>query len=405
MCYNREAEKEKAGKRMAARKSAARIEKIFDAYHASLYTHAQAANRSLVNKGRNLLSLDAFVDLVLRTAVQCHLKPNGDAEPSYEEREAFSTAFFLAIQSQIANIQELRSSVPDRFLITNSKLANTLKEMNSDEPEILTVGKKGTLPVEVKSILSFTDKNIVTNTPISEYDKIVHDSVCSLLEAGNAVFTPDMVYRTMNGMTESESVSPVSSTKISESLEKMRHTEISIEYTDQLRLKHPEENITQAFVSGPMLMMQKVTVTAGGNTTTAYKLADVPAVYRYSKDIGQVISVPLALLNTKDVLRSSESVIILRSYLIKRIELMKNKNNRIESDTILFDSLYAALHLTEDTANIRKLKLNARNQCLKVLDYFIEQKYITSYRVKKTGNKLVGVVLDYHSPKELPPTE
>lgn len=381
---------------MATGRSLAHIEKIFDPFHAALYTYAQTTQKTIVNRGRRSLSLDAFIDLVLHTAAQCRMDTSKE-EPSQEEKEAFAAAFCQVLVSQMDNIQELRASIPERFLITNSKVANTLKHMDNGKESILTVGKRGSLPVEVKSILSFTDKNIVTHTPLSEYDKIVHDSVCSLLEAGNVVFTPDMVYRTMNGMTESESVSPVSSAKIAQSLDKMRTAEISIEYTEQLQQRHPEEKISSAVISGPMLMMQKVTVTAGGNTTTAYRLADVPAIYRYSKEIGQVISVPLALLNTKDVLRSSESVIIIRAYLIKRIELIKNPHNHIESDTILFDSIYDALYLTKDMPSIRKLKLNARTQCLKVLDYFMEQKYIDSYKVKKTGNKLIGVVIGVHS--------
>ena len=198
-----------------------------------------------------------------------------------------------------------------------------------------------------------------------------------------------MVYRAMNGMIESEFVSPKSIKMIVDSLEKLRITDISIDYTEQVRMTNPADSFDAARVSGSMLMMQKVTVSTGGVTKWAYRLAASPIVYEYSKLIKQIIPIRLDLLNTKETTRSTDTVIIIRQYILQRVELMKNKKNNMNSRLISYDSIYELLNTPDD----RKLRATIRSQTERLLDNYIGKEYIAGYEIVRRGRAITGVLI------------
>ena len=52
-------------------------------------------------------------------------------------------------------------------------------------------------------------------------------------------------------------------------------------------------------------------------------LHDKPIMYKYAQVSGQVINVPIQLLNTKNSLRNSKDLALLRGHLIRRIEYIR----------------------------------------------------------------------------------
>ncbi len=367
-----------------------KLEGLFDdEFHKSLIRACYQYESRSVAAAYKKLSLEQFVEL-METAIGQSGYTEKDTLGETEFR-TFAKIYDKILRNAIKDVQELRSIIPKDVFITNSKVANELRNMPPNEEIRLTVGKKGSQLVEIKTTIAFNDKNIqlANNASITAYDKIVHDAVCSLYAAGNETFTPEMVYRAMNGMVESEFVSSKSIKMIVDSLEKMRITDIAIDYTDQLRMTNPDNAFDLARVSGAMLLMQKVTVSTGGVTKWAYRLVSSPIVYEYSKLIKQIIPIPLQLLNTKETTRSTDTVIIIRQYILQRVELMKNKKNSMNSHVISYDSIYELLDAPDD----RKLRATIRSQTERLLDNYVNIHYIESYEVVRRGRAISGVLI------------
>ncbi len=365
-----------------------KLEGLFeDEFHKQLIRACYKYESLSVAAAYKKLSLEQFVEL-METAIS----QSGYTEktPLHEEElRQFAKIYDKILRNAIKDVQELRSIIPKDVFITNSRVANELRHLSPNEEHTLTVGRRGSQLVEIKTTINFNDKNIQFqgNATISAYDKIVHDAVCSLYSAGNEVFTPEMVYRAMNGMVESEFVSPKSIKMIVESLEKLRVTDIAIDYTEQLRMTNSAEAFDLARVSGAMLMMQKVTVSAGGVTKWAYRLVANPILYEYSKLLKQIIPIPLQLLNTKETTRSTDTVIIIRQYILQRVELMKNKKNSMHSRIISYESIYELLNTPED----RKLRATIRSQTERLLDNYVNIRYIDRYEIVRRGRAITGV--------------
>lgn len=378
-----------------------KLEGLFeDEFHKALIRACYKYEARSIAAAYKKLSLEQFVELMETAIVQSGYSADTDLDE--DALRDFAQIYDKILRNAIKDVQELRSIIPKDVFITNSRVANELRHMSPNEEHTFTVGRRGNQLVEIKTTINFIDnKNIqlANNASVTAYDKIVHDAVCSLYAAGNETFTPEMVYRAMNGMIQSEFVSPKSIKMIVDSLEKMRVTDIAIDYTEQLKMTNPAEVVDLARVSGAMLMMQKVTVSTGGVTKWAYRLVASPIVYEYSKMIKQIIPIPLTLLNTKETTRSTDTVIIIRQYILQRVELMKNKKNNMNSRVISYDSIYELLDAPDD----RKLRATIRSQTERLLDNYVRIEYITGYEIVKHGRAITGIQI--HLADDLPADE
>ncbi len=367
-----------------------KLEGLFeDEFHKQLIRACYKYQPKSVAAALKKLSLEQFVELMETAIAQSGCSTSGDV--SDDDLKSFASIYDQILRNAIKDVQELRSIIPKDIFITNSRVANELRHLSPNEEHKLTVGRRGSQLVEITTTINFNDKNIQFsgNSSITAYDKIVHDAVCSLYSAGNDTFTPEMVYRAMNGMIESEFVSSNSVKMIVDSLEKLRLTDISIDYTGQVRMINPDNAFDTARVSGSMLMMRKVTVSTGGVTKWAYQLVSSPIVYEYSKLVKQIIPIRLELLNTKETTRSTDTVIIIRQYILQRVELMKNKKNNMNSRLIAYDSIYELLNTPDD----RKLRATIRSQTERLLDNYVGKEYIAGYEVVRRGRAITGVLI------------
>jgi hypothetical protein len=247
---------------------------------------------------------------------------------------------------------------------------------------------KGRLVAETKITINILDdKNVRLSERITEYDKMAHDAICTLWASGNKTMTADMIYRAMNGFVETEKVSPRAIRSIEAAIRKMERTNIDIDRTEQFRAAgFIATKDSQAVVSEKMINMRVIRVRTGGVTKTAYRILNIPIVYSYSLLEDQVLSVPRELLNTKDVLRSSESIMMIRYNLLRWIETMKR--NPEDSDFIIrYESLYELLGNPPE----RQARAAIRSNTVKLLDNYVKMNYISGYSQFKHGAVIVGV--------------
>ncbi len=297
------------------------------------------------------------------------------------------------LKEEIQGIELLDGIVPESYIIPNNKLVNTMAkgEVLCNENFNLRINNENKKEILTKVSLNYDDENIQIydkNKRFTPYDRTVHNAVCSLFEAGNTNFTPDQVYRAMNGLDDQQYVSPQAVGAITRSLDKQRRIYAKVDYTNEA--KAYRKDVNSCIVEDYILSAKKITLEAGGQRVTGYKLNSKPILYQYAQVSGQVLTVPSKLLNTKDVIKSTPEVIIIREYLIRRIEVMKK--NKDQSNRILLDSVYEEIDQPEPTKEKAK---KVRDTIEKLLSKFILEKYIKGFEFYKEGRTFKGVKIFY----------
>lgn len=291
----------------------------------------------------------------------------------------------------------LQSIKPTLAIINNSlvdnKLAEIEKASRSGHSAAVRVDKGGKGKVKVIAFLSYDDKNIqITGRQLTPLDKTVHNAICSLYEAGNFIFTPEMVYRAMNGLTDSERIVEERGTlePIIDSIEAGRFRRFSVNAEEQIKKYYPA--VKKFTYESYFLPLDKVTVTLNnGETREAYRFLSAPPLYEYSKNIKQVISVDIKLLDSGKTLKNSPTIAVIREYLIKRISNMKSeKAAGANSHNIKYSTIFESTGIDESKLSYTQ-RNRKREQIRKILDYFVSEQFIAGYAEYKKGRTYEGI--------------
>lgn len=288
-------------------------------------------------------------------------------------------------------IEQLDAILPKKYIMPNNKLANEMPKGSIDYGDQVELKVNGRKPVFTQVSINYDDDNIQIyekDKRFTAYDRSVHNAICSLFEAGNTNFTPDQVYRCMNGLEDKQYVSPQSVGAITKSLDKARRIIVKIDYTEEA--KAYKKDTEYCLIEDHILPAKKIKVRAGGKEVSGYKLHGKPILYEYAQVTKQVITIPSNLLNTKDVINTTPEVIVIREYLIRRIEVIKH--DKRQSNRILLQKIYNEIGQSEP--NKDKMKA-IRNIINKLLGKFQRVKYIKCYKFYKEGRSFKGIEIFY----------
>lgn len=283
----------------------------------------------------------------------------------------------------------LKSVVPDRYLIPNSIVSNSLTKGILNRGVVkLDASRNHNGKYKVYAAITLDPNKYAVDGKFTPFDRRVFNGVCSLYAAGNAVFTADMVARAMNGLSESEKISSGQVSAVTKSLNKLRDIDIKIDATEEFKKRHiiDKDADTKITYEAKCLEARKVTVKTGGKEKTAYQPLSKPVLYEYSERINQIISIKPGLLEVKDEtgerIRNTDSFTTIREFLLMRIEHMKSDKRRGETPntTIKIDTFYT--DTGTDTSN-RTTMNRARKEAAQCLDYWKKQKYIAGYTFTK----------------------
>lgn len=328
--------------------------------------------------------------------------------------------FIIAENPQDAQstIEHLKSVLPEKFVMPNNKLANMAKGLVDAGAFNLIVSRKGAKKrIETACLLTYEgDENVKLSgkQSFTEYDRNVYNAVSSLYIYGDQshIVTPAMVYRAMTGMTETENPSPAQIDAVTRSLDKMRFIRARINCTDELRARRITLNskqINSGEIDTYLLAADLITVSAGGQVVKGYRILKEPILHEYSEAVNQVLTLPSSLLDIKELdsegtittrsLPNTESRILIRGYLLRRIEGMKGKNG-LKNDTIsLYDylrddtthqGLYSIAGRAEPT---RTEAQRIRDDAEKMLAYWKAVGYIKGYTMQTEKKKITGFKL------------
>jgi len=103
----------------------------------------------------------------------------------------------------------------------------------------------------------------------------------------------------------------------------------------------------------------------------------------------------IATLQTKDAVRSTDEVIVIRGYLLRQIEWIKSETTN-RSENITYKGVYDELDITKDSYEetpYKKKTAKIRGHIKAILDEWQEQGYIQNYKEYQEGKTLKGVII------------
>lgn len=248
------------------------------------------------------------------------------------------------------------------------------------------VGRRGKQEVHTMVSLALPEQyELEGKTALDAYDKAVLNGVNSLLENGTVNFTVPMLYHAMTGKAN-PTVDEKLLTELRRRIDVMRRTLITIDLQQELSARYVELNITEPTVQGYLLPLTVLSARVNGKPVQVYHLLDTPPMLAYARMKRQLATVPLSLLNAP--LNNNATTIPLKNYLFARCEAMRNQNNSIKSNKILFASIYEELGESE-AGKVRKKRI--RDYTEVILKHMADRKYIKGYTLTRSGRTIDGV--------------
>lgn len=260
---------------------------------------------------------------------------------------------------------------PREYVKTADRISNNIVEgFEKGEAEFRTRKKtpNGMEPIVTRVSFAYQNLDMLEGQGFTSLDKEVLDAVVSLYAAGNKVFSPAMVYRTMAGKSDSTFVPQEKIKEVSDSIYKCMSSILTIDASEEASLYGMEARYSQN-----LLYAKSVTLKTKGWEVSAFLLLDEPVLYKYAKLKRQLFAVPLRVLDTPP--NKTNDVIVLQGYLVRVVENLRRPGS-VSEGTVLYSTLYDLL----DCAGATKQKLlRVRNNVKAILDYWRTIGYIDGY--------------------------
>jgi hypothetical protein len=289
----------------------------------------------------------------------------------------------------LPNMPNFSSIRPLMYTMQIDAITNKLASLNEETKIQIGPRKKGAITTLVT--LDMPEHMRVEGGQLTTYDKAVLNGVSSLLETGNMSFTLPMLYGAMTGLPNPTVDGPLYE-ELTRRLEKMRRMTISIDLTEENEVRTylaKDGNLITVqltVLDGYLLPLNKLTGLVNGKKAEMYNIIQHPPLYSYAKAKHQLTGVKASLLAAP--LNNNITTIPLKTYLIGRIEGMKNRKNNLSSQTILYEAIYAELG---EEANGKTRRHRIRKYTAIILDHLVSQGYIKSYTQQKKSNVFMNI--------------
>lgn len=332
-------------------------------------------------------------------------------ERAKERKAAFEKAQEITKLTKPLEEIVLHSIIPSTSLMPNNALINNMQQkpaINAGEYDV-TVSNSTKNRNEIVAVVQIdydeSETGIKLITPnMTEYERQVTNAICSLWRYGHEshIFTSDMIYRTMTGQGSGGKATSGQKSAITRFMRKWEAVKITLDFSEEAKKRNYAANgapVKSVFVRERFLNLREVTVKAGSETVTAWQLKEEPLILKYCELSKQVLSVPLDLLNIKEVQRglpttvsisNNDDRIAVKGNLLRRIAILKyRKRNKQEwSSVISFDTVFDETGLQQASKDKRSNMYSYIKQCL---DFWKAEKWITGYSMLTKGKKITGV--------------
>lgn len=308
----------------------------------------------------------------------------------WPQNDDFSPLTIRQSERQIVKVR--RTYFPAKFVMSTTKVNNKLFEgaLMTEAVNLIATEKKGSKKeLTVKVSIDFDQlEGVRYSRELEPFDRIVHDAVASLYEAGNEFITPLMIYRAMTGNPRAD-LTEKRFHEIAQSLNKLSAIRISIDANGEAKA-YGMDKVT---FKGNLLYTRSVYVEHNGQVNEWFKVLERPILLEYAEQKRQIDRVDIKMLNTP--VNKNEETIILQDYLLRRIRAMKKSN---VSRNILYETVYKQLGSDRlEGVEARKKKAKIREATKKILDFWKDNGEIRGYKENTGKNNAIlslTIILD-----------
>lgn len=236
----------------------------------------------------------------------------------------------MMLQVQIERGRKLKI---EKFYLNNTKLLREIIESGLDTRngyEISVDHVVKDIPyIETKATIQYDGPNSSVPVVLTPWDKAVLDAVYTLQMNKYFVMTPKMISRVMTGdMNVKASKTRVE--KIEKSLEKLRHTLITIDARNEMMQRGGVKRTDDVMMvrTASLLYSEKIEWVHPGNRRkyNGYLIQLTSLPYHYAGLVKQIIAGDMDVRYIRS-LRDTDDNIVLKDYLYNRIAVMKSEKN------------------------------------------------------------------------------
>ncbi|MCQ2387818.1 MAG: hypothetical protein MJ066_05190 [Clostridia bacterium] len=318
-------------------------------------------------------------------------------EPGAKTPEEWAEA--ERIMDELEKLKKVKLVRAEKYFLPVSKLAkNAVKLVNGDlgDPGKLEVDQRKKINVFVSVGMYDHDESLILPKKYNLYLDAVQMTIGSLTDSNAQYFTAEQVYRTMNGIPTEVYISPQAVEATTTAINQLRNLWVTIDRSEELKAYKKLKGLSIIQKKSILPFNSTITIkNQAGRQITAYKLEELPPLYQYSKDRGEIHSLPIELMNIKG-LRTSAQNTALKIWLLQQIESMKpGKTGKRRDSTIKINTLFEALKydIIFNSSSPRADKAKYIKQIKTMLDSWTDQKYIKGYKENKKGRSLESITI------------
>lgn len=280
-----------------------------------------------------------------------------------------------------------------QFLPIYSKWADT----DPDNPEIpLNVGEHRGIKNKLKyghdsqlviakfySDLEEEKKAKRPDKPYTYDFMLLEQALGNLYEQGFKRVKPEVIHRQKYGLPSDADVSEFAVIQINMAITALSTVKVHLDFKEQV---YNKDNIPETEYNGDIIDVKF----ANGYWT----INRLPAIYEYSKNIGQISTIPTYLLWQDE--KHNNLQVKIKNYLLQRIELAY----KLDSKEVLITYKDMFLKIEYDKGDSARNRANIGAILRRILNYFKAEKYIKKHEFTKTGKEVTGVNITLHSKME-----
>lgn len=360
-----------------------------------IYKSANEAAYILSDKNYN--TFITFLSEIL--SLQVHVTFYHFEEPyNQKEQEEIQNELFRLVEEKAKScyIEFPSRGIPDFEepqppKISTSKLSDILypiDKVNSELWNCFSIGENTPLKAEsdkdsrkgkqasIYVMLDFNELNgVKISRPLTSFDQRVFVSISNIRESGQEIATLSQIY---DGMGSESRASAQIRSKIIESIETMSRAVVKIDTTEENKIYPRLDKIVW---ESQLLHIEKIKGYSKGQITDyAIRIIEVPKLFLFAKNRGQITTVPIKLLESP--ISKTEANLLLENYLLSRIARMRN-NTKI-TRTILVETV-------RQKCNIKTACQRQRlpGKIEKYLKHYVSVGWIKAYKLTDKSIEIV----------------
>lgn len=281
------------------------------------------------------------------------------------------------------------TNLPSEYKQNLTKLFGKLKAAPFGEIFATPFNSEKTLITYAK--LDYVNSGVTFDRRFDEIHELILNSLYSFYRADNILFTSRNILQHLFGNIPDHFQSELVEI-IEQHLDELKYMRISMDLKDKFgnnaSIKIHGEKYRPVELEENLLDVSILKMKSAKNSKIikVYRINRLSPIFKYAEKLKQITSWQTELM--KVPVRKTIQNALLCNYLLMKISLVKNSQNKYKNNGILFETIHEDLNL--NVSNRTKAK-NIRDTIRRMFDYWIKVGLIKSYRFEKRGTSFYKI--------------